>query len=225
LIWVSRGISDAPSDGSQYARQNGAWAVVTGGGGGGGGIADAPSDNNVYVRVNGAWASLFANTETAATQSWVNGLGFQTASDVSTYVTGLGYQTASNVSTYVTGLGYITDAPTDGQQYVRQTLMGTPQWVLNAGFTFSDAPMDSNKYLRMNNVWTLYDGISDAPNDGSTYGRQSLGWVSIPSAILTAASAGTNASGYTNAQFDTVHYPSELALTINGTTYYVPART
>jgi hypothetical protein len=28
-------LTDAPSDGSQYARQNGAWAVVTGGGGGG----------------------------------------------------------------------------------------------------------------------------------------------------------------------------------------------
>lgn len=27
-------LTDAPSDGSQYARQNGAWAVVTGGGGG-----------------------------------------------------------------------------------------------------------------------------------------------------------------------------------------------
>ena len=30
-------LNDAPSDGSQYARQSGAWAVVTGGGGGGGG--------------------------------------------------------------------------------------------------------------------------------------------------------------------------------------------
>jgi hypothetical protein len=30
-------LNDAPSNGSQYARQNGAWAVVTGGGGGGGG--------------------------------------------------------------------------------------------------------------------------------------------------------------------------------------------
>jgi hypothetical protein len=31
-------INDAPSDGSQYARQDGAWSVVTGGGGGGGGV-------------------------------------------------------------------------------------------------------------------------------------------------------------------------------------------
>ena len=31
-------LNDAPSDGSQYARQSGAWAVVTGGGGGSGGV-------------------------------------------------------------------------------------------------------------------------------------------------------------------------------------------
>jgi len=168
--------------------------------------------------------SLFNSMETAATQSWVNGLGFQTSTDVSTYVTGLGYQTSSDVSTYVTGLGYIGEAPTDGSQYVRQTIMGTSQWVVNSGFTHSDAP-DSQLYLRTAGTWSLYNGISDAPNDGSTYGRQNAGWVTIPSAIVTAASSGTNNSGYTNAQFDTVHYPSELALTINGTTYYVPART
>ncbi len=33
-------LNDAPSDGSQYARKNGAWDVVTGGGGGGGGAVD-----------------------------------------------------------------------------------------------------------------------------------------------------------------------------------------
>jgi hypothetical protein len=33
-------LNDAPSDGSQYARKNGAWDVVTGGGGGGGGGVD-----------------------------------------------------------------------------------------------------------------------------------------------------------------------------------------
>lgn len=32
-------LTDAPSDGNQYARQNGAWAQVTGGGGGGGSVA------------------------------------------------------------------------------------------------------------------------------------------------------------------------------------------
>lgn len=56
--------------------------------------------------------------------------------------------------------------------------------------------------------------------DGSNYN-----WVGLPAQVVTSASAGTNNSGYSNAQFDTTHYPSELALTINGTTYYVPART
>jgi len=45
-------IGDAPSDGSQYARQDGAWEVVSGGGGG---IPDAPLDNYLYGRINGMW--------------------------------------------------------------------------------------------------------------------------------------------------------------------------
>lgn len=47
-------IDDAPSDGSQYARQDGAWTVVTGGGGG---IPEAPSDGTLYGRKDAAWAS------------------------------------------------------------------------------------------------------------------------------------------------------------------------
>ena len=198
--------------------------VAQSGGGGGGGISEAPSDGNVYGRVNGTWLSLFFNTETAATQSWVYGLGYQTATNVSSYVTGLGYQTASNVSTYVTGLGYIGDAPTDGSQYVRQTIMGTSQWVPNSGFTLSDAP-DSQLYLRTSGTWTLFNGITDAPNNGSTYARQNAGWVTI-TAPITSLSIQPNSGGYSNGQFDTAHYPNEIQMTFAGVagTFYVPAR-
>jgi hypothetical protein len=47
-------LTDAPSDGSEYVRKNAAWAISTGGGGGG--ISDAPSDGNLYARQNAAWA-------------------------------------------------------------------------------------------------------------------------------------------------------------------------
>lgn len=50
-------LTDAPSNGSEYVRKNGAWAVATGGGGGGG-ISDAPSDGNLYARQNAAWTSF-----------------------------------------------------------------------------------------------------------------------------------------------------------------------
>lgn len=49
-------LTDAPSDGSEYVRKNAAWAVATGGGGGG--ISDAPSDGNLYARQNAAWTSF-----------------------------------------------------------------------------------------------------------------------------------------------------------------------
>jgi len=109
-------LTDAPSNGNEYVRKNGAWSVATGGGGGG--ISDAPNDGFSYVRNSAAWLQFTGLTEApndGATyvrnmSAWSNitGLGYQTSSDVSTYVTGLGYQTASDVSTYVTGLGYIT---------------------------------------------------------------------------------------------------------------------
>jgi hypothetical protein len=70
-------LTDAPSNGNEYVRKNAAWAIASGGGG-------------------GVWGSI-TGTLTAQT-------------DLTSYVTGLGYQTAGNVSTYVTGLNYITSA-------------------------------------------------------------------------------------------------------------------
>jgi hypothetical protein len=69
-------IGDAPSDGSQYARKDGAWDIVSGGGGAyitsvtaplavtsgdlsvdlSGYLTDAPSDGSTYGRLNGTWA-------------------------------------------------------------------------------------------------------------------------------------------------------------------------
>jgi hypothetical protein len=49
-------IGEAPNDGSEYVRKNAAWAVATGGGGGG--ISDAPSDGSLYARQNAGWTSF-----------------------------------------------------------------------------------------------------------------------------------------------------------------------
>lgn len=46
-------LSDAPSDGKQYARKSGAWSEVEASG-----VDEAPVDNQSYVRKNGAWTSL-----------------------------------------------------------------------------------------------------------------------------------------------------------------------
>lgn len=89
-------LTDAPSNGSEYVRKNGSWAVATGGGGGG----------------SVAWGSITGTvTDQTDLTSYISGLGYQTSGNVSTYVTSLGYQTASDVSTYVTSLGFITSVP------------------------------------------------------------------------------------------------------------------
>jgi len=96
-------LTDAPSNGSEYVRKNGAWSVATGGGGGGvvwGGITGTVTDQTDLT-------------------TYIGGLGYQTATDVSTYVTGLGYITSSaltvtnidltgNFNGYYMGSGFYT---------------------------------------------------------------------------------------------------------------------
>ena len=49
-------IGEAPNDGQEYVRKNEAWAVATGGGGGG--ISEAPNDGQHYARRNEAWEAF-----------------------------------------------------------------------------------------------------------------------------------------------------------------------
>jgi hypothetical protein len=58
-VVLGGGISDAPSDGNTYGRNNAAWVVVSAGGGG---ISDAPSDGTPYVRQSLGWVSEFDAT-------------------------------------------------------------------------------------------------------------------------------------------------------------------
>ena len=53
---ATSGIPDAPSDGSTYGRNNGAWTVA-----GGGGIPDCPDDGYLWVRVTGSWSGPYWN--------------------------------------------------------------------------------------------------------------------------------------------------------------------
>ena len=51
LSWATR-LSDAPSDGQFYTRQNAAWAIAPGG------MTDAPNDGTAYARKSAGWAHL-----------------------------------------------------------------------------------------------------------------------------------------------------------------------
>ena len=71
-------LTDAPSDGTLYARLNAAWSAVPAPG-----ISDAPSDGNYYGRLNATWAVLpLLGT---VSYYWQN-----TASDVAGYLKQLG---------------------------------------------------------------------------------------------------------------------------------------
>jgi hypothetical protein len=184
-------ITDAPSNGSQYARQNGAWAVVTGGGGGG--ISDAPADGYSYVRRMSAWISVGSSTyETVATQEWVNALGHiaDAPSDGNEYVrknaawsiaTGGG----GGISVYDNGVTYVL-----GTQVVyNNKIFYLSTYVGGAGYD----PINHPSY------WTEISAtLPDAPSDGNLYARQNAGWTSftIPTLSVTNIDLTGNFNGY-----------------------------
>ena len=98
-------VTEAPQDGQEYVRKDGAWVV---GGGGTGDVEEAPSDGTAYIRKDGQWlpqqdeflgeAPQDGNEYTRQNGQWV-------------------------VST--TASGGIPDAPQDGKDYVRNN----GQWV------------------------------------------------------------------------------------------------
>lgn len=84
-------LPDAPSDGTQYVRQNGSWQVNSGFT-----HSDSPNDGNMYARAGSSlgWVQIGTGTDAIATQNYVTSQGYATTGDVSTAVSGL--VTASN---------------------------------------------------------------------------------------------------------------------------------
>lgn len=85
---------------------------------------------------------------------------YQTIAGMSSYATqsyvSSNYATFSYVSSYVSGFGYLTDAPSNGSEYVRKD----GAWAVATGGGGGG-------------------GISDAPSDGVTYGRKDAAWESL----------------------------------------------
>ena len=157
-------LADAPSDGSEYVRKNGAWSVVTGGGGG---ISDAPSDGNKYARQNGAWVGFSIPSPSVTNidltgnfNGYSMGSGYYTFKFNSTTNT-LRMQdgTGSGITISATGITFpdtttLTTAPSGGGS-AKSVNQQTSNWTLNAG--------DTNNIVYFNAVM----GTLTIPDDAS----------------------------------------------------------
>jgi len=192
-------IGDAPSDGSQYARKNGAWDVVSGGGSYITSVTSplAVTSGNLSVDLS-AYLNLAGGlmTGTIFSVSGGSAYGSEVSSslhriyalaDTSQFAEmDVDSLTVSNASgtTQVTTTGVVLSASgtiTFGDATTQNTA-GYP--ATNPSGFIGDAVADGSLYGRVNNVWSPVPppGISDAPSDGQTYGRNSGSW----SVTLTA---------------------------------------
>jgi hypothetical protein len=154
-------LTDAPSNGSEYVRKNGAWEVSTGGGG----VQFPAYDNGVTYTVgsqvmynyrlfemttsvgaagydpigNPSYWTEISSSSGGGSASWGSISGTVTnQTDLTSYISGLGYQTSLDVSTYATANFY--------------PLASNPNGYL------PDAPNDGNQYARRNGGWEQVTG-------------------------------------------------------------------
>ena len=118
-----------------------------------GGLGDAPADGNVYGRENNGWVSI--PPPTGVPEAPTTSVTF-----------------GRNNAAWVPLPPPLVDAPNNGVQYGRQSANWTP-----IAASVGEAPTDGQLYGRTNATWVVVasggsGGISDAPNDGTTYARK-----------------------------------------------------
>lgn len=193
--WINKanqgvgGVTEAPNDGQQYARQNEGWQVVAGGSGGG--IEEAPNSGATYGRKDSSWVEIGFGEAVLTGDNAINtgdapGGGGAPAKKEgrSVPLNGqvLAYDDFSEAFVPTTissgGDSGIEEAPEDSKPYSRQ----------NAGWVESpsgveEAPEDSKPYVRQDKTWIELPAsggtlnIDEAPEDGSAYVRKDATWV------------------------------------------------
>jgi len=189
-------LTDAPSDGSTYGRNNGAWAVASGGGF----ITSVSSplavtSNNLTVDLS-AYLPLAGGVMSGTLYNFGGSFGTEiTGAAVKIYQlsTPANYaELDADSLTINTSLGGVTQVTTAGfvlpsggtitfGDATTQNTAGYPLSGNPSGF-LTDAPSDGSTYGRNNGAWSVPpSGISDAPSDGTTYGRNNAAWVATVS--------------------------------------------
>jgi hypothetical protein len=184
-------LTDAPSNGSEYVRKDGAWSVATGGGGGGGGGSYLPLAGGA-MDVNADITLYDGSTYDSELSGW--GLGVEMSSDhnQATTVEYNGLHTYNNNS-----VAKSVSVTPDGISFSGSTNQNTP-WL--------DAPSDGDQYVRKDGAWEVNAGPVGSVSWGSINGyivdQTDLGSVlsakydaSNPSSYQTSGDVSTYVSG------------------------------
>jgi hypothetical protein len=187
------------------------------------GYLTTSSASSTYQTISGMSSYL---TSVAASNT------YQTQAGMSSYLTtstaSSTYQTQANMSSYLTSStasstyqpigSYLTDAPSDGSEYVRKNAA----WAIatGGGGGLTDAPNDGQQYARKNLAWEVVTGdgtgLADAPSDGSEYVRKNSTW-----AVATGGGGGgLTISTLSNSATSTLNATAPTtgqALTFDGT--------
>ena len=89
---------DAPADGNEYLRKNGAWVSPSAGG-----IVDAPVDGSLYGRRDGTWVEVAGGSATAASTTYDNTASSIAATDVNAALDELSARTEAPLVAVVAG--------------------------------------------------------------------------------------------------------------------------
>jgi hypothetical protein len=240
------GIPDAPANGSEYARKDNAWVVVTDNEG----ISDAPANGFDYGRKNNAWSvipgeapgggKVYVRNGAAAT--WVEGVpeapvdGNQYARKGNAWevVAGGGggeSNTGSNVGT--SGVGVFDSKVGANLRFKKVNAASSKVTVVNGGLGESVNIDVDESQINTSNLTNGAGFISDTGVDGTLYGRRDNAWEPIvlggggdvlPGTLLEWAGP-TVPVGYLladNSVFDVSLYPDLYAAI--GFAYGTPAR-
>ena len=175
----------------------GAGNIEISGGGEGGGIADAPSDGNLYGRKNANWeqiiipdTSTLATKEELASKANASDLSnyLTTANAESTYATKTDLEGKLDTSTYTSdksSFALKTEIP-DTSNLATKEEVGAKQDALVSGTNIKT--VNGHSILGEGNIQieTPEGGISDAPQDSKTYGRNNGAWVEVTSPDLSS---------------------------------------
>jgi hypothetical protein len=173
LSWISQGggISDAPSDGQLYGRQNAGWTVVPSGGGGG--IPDAPNDGTMYARLSEAWQHI---THTNITD-WT--------ATLAPYALTANVPVASTATPLMDG----TAAVGTGTTWARADHVHPSDTT-----RITDAPNNANAYVRSGGAWTVLPpvAVTIAAAAPSSPAAGALWWDSVGGQLYVWYNDGTS---------------------------------